>query len=374
MLVNNDSIIFPLDDYNNDNIGSVLLTRCSKAIWAKSTITIRNKTSVPSANMLICTNEDIRDLKVEGCNKEEVYKKISVIDLGETPMSSSSSKAEKRKVVMNNALCLRKHLPSFFGVMFQTCDAFITSDEFKAYEDITKHERLANLLKNAKNLHRLLNDHCEKENIVKPRSLANELDTSSLTNKSVMVNLLKSPDKVVEYLINSKEDLVVTKHNEYSGIAFDSTPLKSLPWYKETFQAEKNGVNVYVKMRTRQLTEKKEIWATFLSFHHLLPISVDKVKIYAEGKDGNTSGTRFKEVEGTSASLVDKLTTYIRMECLYNENIREDRCNFADVYISSFKKYVEETMVVTGLHCKVCSFVSKSKGGLTNHYKIHKKK
>ena len=113
--------ILLLDDYINDNIGSVLLTRASKSIWAKSKMTIRNQSCIPTANMLICTNEDIIDLRVEGKNKEEVYKKMSVIDLGEIPMSKSNSetRAEFRKKVISEAKIIRKHYPSFLGCMLQ---------------------------------------------------------------------------------------------------------------------------------------------------------------------------------------------------------------------------------------------------------------
>ena len=68
-----------LDDYMNDSIGSTLLSRASKSIWAKSMITIRGQSTTPNSNLLLCTNENIRDLRVEGRNKEEIFMKMSVV-------------------------------------------------------------------------------------------------------------------------------------------------------------------------------------------------------------------------------------------------------------------------------------------------------
>ena len=71
------SIAYSSDDYNNDDIGFVLLSRSSKAIWGKAQITLRNQSVTPAANLLICTNEDITDLKVEGKNKGGFQKEIA---------------------------------------------------------------------------------------------------------------------------------------------------------------------------------------------------------------------------------------------------------------------------------------------------------
>ena len=68
----------------------VLLSRGSKAIWGQAKITLRNSTITPKANLLICTNEDITSLRVEGKNKEEVFRKLSIVDLGEEPMKSNT--------------------------------------------------------------------------------------------------------------------------------------------------------------------------------------------------------------------------------------------------------------------------------------------
>ena len=58
-----------IDDFNNDDIGSVLISRGSKAVWGKANILIKNTSVTPSANILFCTNEDISNLRVEGKNK-----------------------------------------------------------------------------------------------------------------------------------------------------------------------------------------------------------------------------------------------------------------------------------------------------------------
>ena len=69
--------------------------------------------------------------------------KISVISLGEEPMKSKTeNKGEKFKEIIELAKVLRSVFPSFVGLMLQTNSVYITSEEFKQYEDITKHERL----------------------------------------------------------------------------------------------------------------------------------------------------------------------------------------------------------------------------------------
>ena len=91
----------------------VLLSRGSKACWNQAEITLRNTTVTPKANMLICTNEDIKSLKVEGKNKDEIYRKLSVIDLGEEPMNSDTeNRVENFKIVTEQAKVVRKCLPS----------------------------------------------------------------------------------------------------------------------------------------------------------------------------------------------------------------------------------------------------------------------
>ena len=369
-------------------------------------MTIRSQSVVPSSNLLICTNEHIRDLKVEGRNKDEVYKKISVVDLGETPMSSANGefKAERRKDIMTLAVNLRNVLPSFMGLMLQVCHPFITNEEFKSYEDITKHERLGNILKNARKLQQKLDMYCDSRGIEKPKCLNNELDTSCLTNKSALVNRLKSTDQVVDYLLKINEKMVLTNHENQEGIAFDPRNLKSMPWFKDTFKVEVNGVKVYQKMRTRQLGEKAEIRAIFLGFQYLKNESIENVKefiaknddvalqedveeaiveefhvnateeaIFEEFHVNDTENVQLLQGEALVYSSVVQLTDIINEECLYNANLRNDRCRVVDRYIEKIVNIVQET-AIKRQQCPHCKFVAKSKGGLTNHMKSCRKK
>ena len=356
--------------------------------------------------MLICTNEQIVDLKVEGRNKDEVYKKLSVIDLGETPMSRSSSEhsTERRREIVNLAYDLRKCLPSFLGFMLQVCDVYISGEEFQAYEEITKHERLGNILKNVANLHLKLNLYCEAASIMKPKSLEKCLDTSCLTNKSVLVNKYKNPDQVIDYLVKTKEKLVLTEHEDQDGVAFDSKCLKKMPWFKETFKAESNGVKVFQKMRTRQLTPGKESRASFLKFDWLKSESVEKIKSYVtlledvvESCDDvtpedidNIEPPLYVDVETSIAGNDDmdgfepepdvetpitgkdeildvlRVGDLINDECVQNDFVKTERQMVVDSFILSLFNVVDES-AKRGVHCSNCKFVSKSQGGLKNH-------
>ena len=121
-------------------------------------------------------------LKVKGENKEEIYQKLSVLHLGEEPMSTNSkNKEQNRQKMFEMTKVLRKVLPSLYGLMLQVCGSYISKEEFEDFKDITKHERLANILKNATNLHGKLVEFCEMENVTKPQSLITSLDYSCLT-------------------------------------------------------------------------------------------------------------------------------------------------------------------------------------------------
>jgi hypothetical protein len=238
-------LLFIQDDFNNDDIGMVLLSRGSKAIWGKAQITLRNHSVTPSANLLLCTNEDITSLRVEGKNKDEVFMKLSVVDLGEEPMKSKTEqKGEKFKEIIELTKILRKYLPSFFGLMLQTSSEYISSEEFKQYEDITKHERLANLLHNVRNLYEKLNKFCEVEDIQKPKSLFGELDTSCLTNKSELVHKFKSPDQIIEMLMSNSTKIALTEHDKKQGVVFDYSTLTKFPWFDQSFNIKRDGVKV----------------------------------------------------------------------------------------------------------------------------------
>jgi len=365
-----------IDDYMNDSIGSTLLSRASKSIWAKSIITIRGQSTTPNSNLLLCTNENIRDLKVEGHNKEEIFMKMSVVDLGETPMSSSNpeTKAELRKEVIEQSKVIRKFLPSFFGLISQICGKYITSDEFKYFCDVTRHERLANLLKNVGNLYNKLNKFCEEEGISKPESLESDLNTTCLTNKSVLAFKTRSPEQIAEYLIKSEEKFVVTTHESKEGIAFESKNLTKFSWYKDSFNAKQDGVKVFHKMRTRLLhPNKKETLAAFLCFGWLKPVLIDKLKTFAVNKAEDDpeyilDDLLTDEIVPVEVDPKAIIENHFDGECREYERVRMERITLVEQYILALK-YQNSDNVKTKLKCDYCKFVAKSKSGLTNHLK-----
>ena len=237
----------------------MLVSRVSKATWGQSAITIRGFSTTPKANLLLCTNEVIKDIRVEGKSKTEVHQKFSVIDLGESPLSESTcdNKSEMFKIILQQAKVIRQVLPSFFGLSLQMCGSYITSEQYNEYNEVTTYSRLANILKNAANLYEKLRIFCEQEHIEKPRSLKNKLDTSCLLTKSELSIKYLSPDQVVEFLIANGVQVILTVHNNMEGIAFDYRPLTVHLWFDETFKSKRNGVKMFCHMRTRQLNLDK---------------------------------------------------------------------------------------------------------------------
>ena len=367
------------DDYSNDNVGSILLTRGSKSIWSKSKMSIRNQSTVPCSNILLCTNEKIRDLKVEGRNKDEIYMKFSVVDLGESPMSSSNpeTKTEMRNMVIGQAKILRKSLPSFYGMMLQQFGTYITSEQFKAFEDITKHERLGNILKNAQNLHRMLSDYCNVKSIRKPKSLENDLETTCLTNKSVLAYTYRSPDQVVEYLLKAGIFVAETSHDDREGIVFDASCMKKFSWFKDTFRTTKDGIRIFQKMRTR-LIEKQvhwASWAVFLGFDHLKPATLSKIK--SEMSNNNVDVLRDEVLNSGDEDEFDAkifVEKNFKKEFTYFERQRTEICDAVENYIMSavlpkvpFKRGME-------FKCSFCNFIARSGAGLKNHLRSCKNK
>ena len=364
-----------IDDFNNDEIGRVLLSRASKAIWGKSNIVIKNQTITPNANLLFCTNEDIPDLLVEGKNKTEIYMKLSVIDLGEKPMSSTNieNKGDTFKELMNQTKVVRKFLPSFFGMMLQICGVYITQDEFKLYEDVSKHERLGNILKNTKNLYDKLNRFCEQESIEKPESLLNPLDTSCLTNKSELKLKYKTPDQIVDILMDKGIKIALTDHNEKQGIVFCFKSLTDYPWFAQSFSLEVDNVKVFSKMRTRQLSSNKESTVgAFVSFNSLKESVVDRIKESVKDDNNATSDDESDPSTSTIDSiLVDPkvmVANFVEFEFSEHECQKQDRFKMADQYIVDMVNNRNAAQLAK-FKCKVCKFVAKSKGGLTNHNK-----
>ena len=345
----------------------VLLSRGSKAIWGKAQITLRNHSVTPSANLLLCTNEDITSLRVEGKNKDEVFMKLSVVDLGEEPMKSKTEqKGEKFKEIIELTKILRKYLPSFFGLMLQTSSEYISSEEFKQYEDITKHERLANLLHNVRNLYEKLNKFCEVEDIQKPKSLFGELDTSCLTNKSELVHKFKSPDQIIEMLMSNSTKIALTEHDKKQGVVFDYSTLTKFPWFDQSFNIKRDGVKVYSKMRTRQLSSDKESKkAVFLCLDFLKEATKEKIKDYIMEDESDLN-------EETEVDPIVALECAFGLECVEHERQKKERFVLADQFVLGLAT-VNHTTNETLYKCD-CGFVAKSKSGLTRHNKRCKQK
>ena len=310
---------------------------------------------------------------MEGRNKDEVYQKLSVIDLGESPMSSSSTenRAERFKEVLEQTKIIRKFLPSFFGLMLQVCSKYITPEEFKLYDELTKHERLANILKNVKNLHQELNKFCEIEAIEKPKSLLNEVDTSCLTNKSELVNKFKTPEQVVEFLMSNGNKIALTEHDRKQGIAFSFKSLTKFYWYERSLNIKKNGEKVYSKMRTRVLSVNQES-AAFLRFDHLKEAVVEKIKSYVAVEKNDDESEHLNPKEAIANFFYAELTEY--------ERCKKERFDLAEQFVKNLQIYVETVshsvaeIEDKSMECKDCGYVAKSKRGLTQHIRSCKKK
>ena len=296
--------------------------------------------------------------------------KLSVIDLGEEPMSSkTANKGEKFKLILDLTKVLRKYLPSYYGLMLSVCRDYISAEEFKLYENITKHERLGNLLKNVKNFYIKLNSFCELQQIVKPISLDSELDTSCLTNKSELVLKFKTPDQVVQILMSENSEIAVTEHEDVQGIAFDSTCLKKFPWYRKSLNIVRNEIKVCTKMRTRQLSSNKEASrAMFLRLDFLKEDSVEKLTAYIERR---ASENRVDLHEDP----VEVIRNFYVSEIAEHERLRRERFQLADQFINNLvNDEFESETVIQVFKCTSCGLITKSKGGLTKHFKKCKKK
>lgn len=357
-----------IDDYNNDNVGATLISRASKAIWGQAAVTLRNNPIVPKANIVICTNEKIRDLKVEGKNRDEIYMKFSVLDLGEEPLGNCSDKEENFKKILEMTKVIRKNLPSFLGLMLQASGKFISQDEFHQYREITKHERLANLLKNVKNVFDKLGQFCELENVVKPRSLR-VLDVSSLTNKSELVLRVKTPEQLAEFLISQEIKIVLTEHKNFQGIAFEYKPFSKYPWFKQTMNFKKDGIDSFEKMRTRKLSGSGEegIKAAFLKFEILKENTVDKLKEMCKMQE-----------EPIEIDHEDVVTKFFEEEFKSYDTARNHRIDVAMQFIvgsvQEQNSSGSDNRSGESLVCQNCNFVAKSKTGLKNHLNRCKKK
>ena len=339
----------------------VLLSRASKAIWGKSQINIRNESVTPNSNILFCTNEEITNLRVEGRNKDEVYQKLSVIDLGETQMGSSSdgNKSEKIKEVLQLSKVIRSCLPSYFGLILQVCGEYITPNQFQEFKNVTSHERMANILQNAHNFHERLIKFCESVPIEKPNCLQNQLDTSCLTNKSELVLKFKNPEEIVNLLMSGGSEIAFSEHDQKKGIVFNPKSLGNYPWVKESLSWTKNGEKIYQKMRTRKLSaEGESISALFLKFEYLNSSVVDKIKDFAK-----------KSVENNPKVVIAK--SFV-IHCKRYEELKKEHFDMAENYvIDQVNKRVSELSKVnqTINQCVHCGKVYKSKRGLTQHMK-----
>ena len=354
-------------------LGCVLLSRASKSIWGKAQITIRNQAITPRSNLLICTNEEIQDLKVEGRNKEEIYQKLSVLDLGEKTMSSSrcENKEAMFKLIFEMTKVIRKNLPSFYGLILQMSGSYITAGEFKEYHQITDHERLANVLKNVKNLYEKLKQFCVDEKLEQPpKSLLLDLNTSCLTNKSELSHKFLNTDQVVEYIMTNGVKTALTTHDSKDGIAFLYKSLAQMPWFERSLDDKKGGSKVFTKTRTRLLTQNKApVMAAFLSFEFLSPTVIAKVKEYAGKNDEmETDEVETDEVEQPDPKVV--IANHFESDCAEYKKRRLERFGSAEKFILELMKPNSEIVPqVSKFACQYCIFVAKNKGGLTNHLK-----
>lgn len=354
--------VIVIDDFNNDDIGATLVSRSSKAIWGQAKVTLRNNPIVPHANLVICTNELIRDLKVEGKNKDEIFIKMSVLDLGEEPLGNCSDKEVIFKKVLEKFQKVRKYLPSFFGLMLQAAGKYISKEEFQMYQDITKHERLGNILKNVQNVFNKLRGFCEENSIDPPKSLT-ELDVSSLTNKSELVFKFKSPDKLAEFLISNDIEMVMTEHGNAEGVAFCDKSLAQYSWHAETMKTMKDGKPVFTRMRTRKLSGSAEgRRAVFMRFEDLDQVTVVKLKNACQEASAETI-----EMQETVIEPKDIVAKFFEMECeLYDKRRKESE--------ETAIKFIFSCSNLNSLACKFCKFVAKSKTGVKNHENKCKKK
>ena len=337
----------------------VLLSRGSKAIWGQAKITLTNSTITPKANLLICTNEDITSLRVEGKNKEEVFRKLSIVDLGEEPMKSNTEKkGEMFKVVIEQTKIIRKNLPSFYGLILQTNIEYIGSEDFKKFEQITKHERLANILQNVENLQEKLKKFSDDEVEANetPKSLLSQLDTSCLTNKSELVLKLKSPDKILELLMCNGANIIMTEHDKKPGLAFDFSSLTKYPWFEPSFSVKKNGSKVLPKMRTRQLSsDKLDQRAAFVSLEVLKAATITKINGYIK-----------ERVLETEVNPIDLLQKSLKEESKEFYRRKFARFQLVEQFLLEEVKK-KDSAKEAGFKCSNCEFRARSKGGLTRH-------
>ena len=125
---------------------------------------------------------------------------------------------------------------------------------------------------------------------------------------------LKSPDQIVHHILTSNIDFVITRHEGKEGIVFDSSSMKEFSWFKESFNAEKDGVKIFQKMRTRHLTDKKEKWAVFLRYEYLMDDAIESVKQAARISEETNNGELHMVIDGASferiVDSVDLLFSY----------------------------------------------------------------
>ena len=125
---------------------------------------------------------------------------------------------------------------------------------------------------------------------------------------------MKSPDQIVHHILTSNIDFVITRHEGKEGIVFDSSSMKEFSWFKESFNAEKDGVKIFQKMRTRHLTDKKEKWAVFLRYEYLMDDAIESVKQAARISEETNNGELHMVIDGASferiVDSVDLLFSY----------------------------------------------------------------
>ena len=285
--------------------------------------------------------------------------------------SSCDNKEAMFKLIFDMTKVIRKNLPSFYGLILQMSGSYITAGEFKEYHQITDHERLANILKNVKNLYEKLKQFCVAEKMEHPpKSLLVELNTSCLTNKSELCHKILNTDQVVEYIMENGVKTALTTHDFKDGIAFLYKSLAPMPWFERSFDFKKGGSKVFTKTRTRLLTQNKApVMAAFLSFEFLSPSVIAKVKNYAGQNDEmETDEVETDEVEQPDPKVV--LANHFESDCAEYKKRRLERFGSAVKFVLELMKPNSESVPqVSKFACQYCIFVAKNKGGLTNHLK-----
>ena len=196
--------------------------------------------------------------------------------------------------------------------------------------------------------------------------------TCCLTNKSELVHKFKTPDQIVQILVSQDCKIVLTEHEKQEGIAFDFSVLNKFPWCGKSLSITKDGVKVYTKMRTRQLSSSaKETKAAFLSFEFLKETSIEMIRDHVKIDVSDECD----DIVDIVVDPQDIIANFFESECAEHERVKKERFLLAEKYVIDLVKNSSvEIVKSSGFKCTSCEFVAKSKGGLTKHNKKCKPK